>query len=184
MTVLVPRSSVTGHLILGEGPDGHLYPIATGVGGQITGLGGGTASSSAVARTVHLASVALPAAGAFTTQAVYAPVSGLSRYIAFWVTYTRGAVGGFARFKVEWGNGTETATELIIDETLTATAPTARQSGYLYELDGPVPANASALSYLVILENTIGATTVALRSAEAGVTGTPGTIAIATTGSG
>jgi hypothetical protein len=180
-----------GIIVLGQGTNGRFYPLAVDNTGQLLGVGGGGGSSTqpaepaVVARTVHLASAALPAAGAYSAQALYAPGAGLSRYIAFWITYTRGTANGRPKFKVEWSNGTETAaTELVIDETLTTSAPSASQNAYLSEILGPAPANGSAVTYLLVLQNNVGATGVRLLAAEAGVVGTPGTCAIAITGVG
>jgi hypothetical protein len=132
-------------------------------------------------RIQHLASSTLPAAGAFTSQALYKPDGGLPRLISFWVTYTRGADGGYPRFRVEWSNGTETsAADLVIDDTLdVATPPFGRQNGYIHEVDGPAPANGDPIEYRVIMEDHGGAIGVRLLVAEAGVTGTPGVCSIA-----
>jgi hypothetical protein len=133
------------------------------------------------ARTVHLASAALPAAGAFTAQAAFAVSSGVGE-IAFWVTYTRGAAGGFPIFHVLFGNGTEEGQDITVDATIVPTAPQGRQQFYMQELAGPIPAGAGAIDYVIPVRIPRGATTVRMLAAEAGVVGTPGTIAIALAG--
>lgn len=133
------------------------------------------------ARSVHLAAGALPAAGAFTAQAAYAIPSGLGEITA-WVTYTRGAAGGFPIFHVMWGNGTETGQDVNIDSAVTVTQPQGRQNVYEQELAGPQPSGAGAITYAVAIRVPRGATAFQMLAAEAGVTGTPGTIAIAIAG--
>jgi hypothetical protein len=136
-----------------------------------------------VARSVHIASAALPAAGAFTSQGAYTPAAGVARFVSFWITYTRGAAGGYPKFHLEWGNGTETALEVSFGEA-SAVQPYLQQNVYQGELLGPTPTDGNAISYVLTVENTKGATQVRLLAAEAGITATPGTIAIAITGSG
>lgn len=133
-----------------------------------------------VARAVHLASAALPAAGAWTSQTAYAIPVGV-KAVSFIVTYTRGAVGGQARHRIVAGNGTETADVLLVDPVIVTTQPYGAQAAYGQVINGPIPASDTAYSYELTIPITGGWTTLALLMAEVGVTGTPGTGAIALT---
>jgi hypothetical protein len=145
--------------------------IATAVGGTL------------VARTAHLASAALPAAGAFTAQTAYTIPEGIKR-IAYLVTYTRGAAGGFVRLRLMWSDGTDEAREAVVDAAVTVAAPNGRQPVYLSELDGPVPADGSVIRWTVEATVPAGMLTGRLLAAEAGVVGTPGTASITLTAGG
>lgn len=144
---------------------------------------GGTATSSsfAVARQVHLASGALPAAGAFTAQALQAIPAGVKR-VTYAVTYTRGAAGGFPVFRHESNNGTETMRNIVVNEaSLTVTQPDGRLDFTQEELAGPQPADNVAITYELTFVLGADIKSTRLLAAEAGVIGTPGTIAIART---
>ena len=139
----------------------------------------------AIEREVHLASQALPAAGAYTTQVYTALPPGTTR-LAFWTSYTRGAVGGYPGWRVQWGNGTESNSRaMILDEgSLTPALPSATAQTYQETLLGPIPQDGTALTYLYEFDVPPGATEVRLQVAEVGITATPGTAAIAVTGLG
>jgi hypothetical protein len=137
-----------------------------------------------IGRSTHLVSQVLPPAGAFTNQAFSAVPSG-TKSITFWVTYTRGAVGGFPAFRAQWSNGTETATEAVEDlGSLVVAQPFADVSFYEQTLLGPIPADGNPITYPLVFSIPDNTTSVRLIAAERGVTATPGTVAIALTGSG
>jgi len=140
-----------------------------------------TPAGSTLDRQVHVASQALPAAGAFLTPAWQDIPKGTTR-VTYWVTYTRGAAGGFVRTEAHYTNGTEDSREVILDPTLTTVQPDGRLPVQLEQLDGPQPADAGPITYALTYERLPAATTaVRLRLAEAGVVGTPGTVAVALT---
>lgn len=182
-------------------PDGARVTILGFVPGVVADVQGtGTAGTPAggiltvqsagiLARTAHLASNALPAAGAFTdvANAAFYPtgrfqIPATLRGMSFWTTYARGGAGGFPRLRLVWGNGTEEAQELLLGTTAPS-SPLARQQVFLGELDMPPPAGAASLTYgPITAEVPPGATTVWVQAAEAGATATPGTIAVALSG--
>jgi len=134
-----------------------------------------------IARTVHISSSPLPAAGAFTTQSAFTVPAGITE-IAFWVTYTRGAVGGFPYLQVLFGNGTEEGHDISLDQIVTVAQPLGTQNVYEQQLAGPIPADGSPITYVIAVHVPRGATTIRMLAAEGGVPGTPGTITIALTG--
>lgn len=166
-------------------------PAALGAGGGLKVDGSGTAlpvsgtltttSTARIPRVAHLASAALPAAGAFTSQTAYAIPDGV-RGVAFYVTYTRGAVGGYPKARLMIGNGKEEGPPLLLDGTITSSAPYGQRAAYIDEIKpGPTPADGSAITYVIYWTVTAGETTIRLLLAEAGVTATPGTAAIGLT---
>lgn len=130
----------------------------------------------------HLASGALPAAGANTSQAA-APITPHHKAITVSTTYTRGAAGGFVRLTPMWTIGGAEVQGTVKDEMLdTSTAPYGQQSIYQHQVNGPQPQSASALTFPFTFEVPAGATAFRALAAEAGVTGTPGTCSIALSG--
>jgi len=154
---------------------------------RLTQTFGSSSSSPAVvrgfelARTVYQPSIALPAAGAFLTPGQFTVPAGITE-IAFWVTYTRGAAGGFPYLQVLFGNGTEEGNDISIDQTVVVVQPVGTQNIYDQQLAGPIPASAAAITYVIAVKVPRGATRIRMIAAEGGVPGTPGTIAIALTG--
>lgn len=135
-------------------------------------------------RRVHLAASALPGAGAFTAQA-FTPVPIATKRITYWVTYARGAAGGFPAFRAQWTNGTELANEAVEDlASLAIAQPFGSVNVLQQEILGPAPADDSGLTYPLVFEVPDASIGVRLLAAERGAPGTPGTIAIALTGSG
>lgn len=193
-------------LLQKEAPDGTLSPAladvatgalvvttAPGAGVEITGpLGPATAPADSVAtvttqtvnatntrvRSVELASAALPGAGAFTAQAATA-IAATTTKISYFVTYTRGAAGGYPQFQMLWGNGTEEGPEMVRDTALIVAQPLGIEQGYQFRMYGPTPSGAGAITYVIAFDVPAGATTAKLLAAELGAVGTPGTIAIA-----
>ena len=133
-------------------------------------------TNNRIARTAHLASATLPAAGAFTSQTPYTIPEGVVSITAY-VTYTRGATGGQVKLRPQWANGTETAYETAVSGSA-ASGGTLRNQTELRELLGPIVDTAGAVTFLVSFEVPAGCTTFALYAAESGVTSTPGTCAI------
>lgn len=130
-----------------------------------------------IPRTVYIASTPLPGGGAFTGDTAFAVPAGI-RWITFWVTYTRGAAGGYPIFRIFHGNGVEEGNDIVIEQTAAVVQPIGNQSFYLQELSGPVPATNDPLVYVIPVRVAVGSTFMRLRAAEAGVVGTPGTIAV------
>lgn len=141
------------------------------------------AEGSEYDRIVHIASSALPAAGAFTSQGFQNVPKGTLR-ITYWVTYTRGGAGGYPVFHHEYSNGIDVAREIIQDDSsLDMTSPpNGRVDLGLEELKGPVPADDTAIKYALTFQQLPVATDrVRLLVAEAGAVGTPGTIQVVIT---
>ncbi len=134
-------------------------------------------------RVVHLATQTLPASGAFTSQPQYQIPTGV-RKITFYITYSRGAPGGRAAFKLFWGNGTEEIQETIFDTDLeNVDEPSAVQNLYLQTLDGPTPDDGAPVTFGIYVNIPGGSNRVRLLAAEKGVPGTPGSIGITITAS-
>lgn len=137
-----------------------------------------------IQRQVHLASQTLPAAGAYTAQA-YIDLPPGTKLINFWITYTRGDAGGQPVFKLQWGNGTEVdANELLQqDAGLAITNDEAEIPLFNERPLLPPPPDANPQVYtLPVQVLDMGARKLRLLVAEKGAPGTPGTVAIAYTG--
>lgn len=132
-----------------------------------------------IARVVHF-SGPLPAGGTFTDQAAYRIPPGI-RCITFYITYTRGADGGYGTFRLLWGNGTDETQSTLIDVNTTFSTVASSQNMYLNDLQGPVPVNGSPIHFTLETGVPGGATTVRLLAAEGGVVGAPGTVSISLT---
>lgn len=137
-----------------------------------------------IPRTVHLSTGYLPPSGAFTDQPYYVIPRGI-RKIAFYVTYTRGAVGGYATLRLMWGDGTSEAQETLVDLSLTDTSPDpyAPQNLFLQEMNGPVPPSTAPVTFIIEAGVPGGAKTARLVASEKGVIGSPGMIGITLTAS-
>jgi hypothetical protein len=138
-----------------------------------------------IPRTIHLASAVLPAAGAFTGQTAFDVPEG-TKELLLYCTYTRGAAGGFPRFQPMYGNGTEEVQSMVIDSSsfTAAAVPQGRYNVFQEQINGPIPAAGTPILYCLRVCMEGGNTTFRLLAAEAGVVGTPGTLAITLTGSG
>ena len=132
-----------------------------------------------IARSEHQASAPLPAAGAFTNQALFVIPEGVVGITAF-ITYTRGAAGGKVRMRPVFGNGTETARQTSVTSSVESGGTVVDQVA-LRDIDGPVVDTASAYTFEIHFEVPFGATAFALYGAEIGVPATPGTYAAAIT---
>jgi len=136
-----------------------------------------------IPRIVHIPMGQLPAGCAYTTQPQYPIPTGV-RHVTFYVTYTRGAPGGFPTFKLLWGNGTEEIQETTLEQCeRNATSFSVTQSLFVQNLDGPAPSDGLPVSFS--LETTVpgGANRVRLVAAEKGLCGIPGSLGITLTAS-
>lgn len=142
-----------------------------------------------IPRTLHLddgagAAVTLQATGAFTNQTAFDIPPGLKK-ISFYCVYTRGAAGGFPVFNILWGNGTEEARAIVIDQNSLAIAGDDGEFNvYQEQILGPAPVDDNAITYLFEYEVPAGEETVRLIAAERGATATPGDLLITLTGRG
>lgn len=134
-------------------------------------------------RVVHLEPQVLPINNIFTNQDRYVIPSGI-RTVAFYITYTRGAIGGFTVLRLFWGNGVEEVQSTLVNENMNQiTTALVSQDMFIDDLKGPVPTDNNPISFLLEVSPPGGAKTVRLRSAE-GSPGTPGSISITLTASG
>ena len=135
-----------------------------------------------IPRTIHLPYFTLPSTGSQTSQSKFCIPDGVKN-VTFYITYARGAIGGFASLQLRWGNGIEESNETLIDHNVTLSEPSASQNLYLQTMNGPTPV--SGLPITFILETTVpgGATTVRLLASEGGVPGAPGSCGITLTAS-
>jgi len=133
-----------------------------------------------VPRVIHLVTGPIPPAGNFTSQSSYLIPTRI-RKIAFYVTYTRGAPGGYPVVRLMWGDGVAETQETLIDTSVDPVQPVTSQNMYLQDLDGPIPPDGYPISFIVETRVPGGAKTVRLIAAEKGVPGAPGTIGITLT---
>lgn len=132
-----------------------------------------------------LSAQALPGAGAFVTGSASIPRG--TKLVTFWISYTRGAVGGFPAFRASSRASSSVAWRrmpLVDQSSFVAAAPNASENFYQEELRGPVPSGAAAIGYSLTFEVSANAAQIALEVAEVGVVGTPGTVEVAWTGAG
>jgi hypothetical protein len=141
-------------------------------------------SNFLIPRTEHLPSQVLPAAGALTNQAEFAMPAG-TKFIAFTVTYTRGAAGGYPQFEVLWGDLVQEARDLVVDQgSLAVAGDEGLFNVYLGNPLGPPPITDDPIEYILEYEVPGGQRTVRLLAGEWGQTLTPGTMQITLTGRG
>lgn len=132
-----------------------------------------------------LASQALPAAGAFVAGTATLALG--TKRVTFWVTYDRGAAGGFPVIRI---STRATAAQsfhrvLIMDlSSFLATAPEGEINVYLEGLLGPAPATDDPIRYDVTVVLPANASEFQFEIAERGVTATPGTVVVGWTGDG
>lgn len=133
-----------------------------------------------IPRVIHLATGHLPPSGSFTDQPYYTIPTGIRR-IAFYVTYTRGAPGGYMSVRLMWGDGVNEIQETLLDCSVPTNGPITTQNMYLQEMNGPVPQDDNPISFIVETRVPGGAKTVRLIAAEKGVPGAPGIAGITLT---
>lgn len=136
-------------------------------------------------RTEHLAPQGLPAAGAYTDQAMEDVPRG-TLFVTYWVEYTRGGAGGYPAFRHETTNGVETNVRepLQDNSSLTTVQPNGSVDVLLEEIDGPQPVGAGKIGFFLRYGLPDWTTAARLRVSEKGNTASPGTVSIARTGSG
>lgn len=125
--------------------------------------------------TMHLPIGPLPAAGAYTDQFPY-QVPHCVRRLSFYITYQRGAPGGYATFKIMWGNGVDEYSETIVDYG--NPSPLSLQT-----LIGPAPIDDDEVKFVVYMTIPGGCVSARLLAAETGMPGTPGICSITLTAS-
>jgi len=134
-----------------------------------------------IPRVVHLTIQVLPAGGAYTTQPVYEIPSRI-RKIMFYVTYKRGIAGGYANFRLMWGNGTEEIQSTMIDlDFVNIDTARSRQDAFMNDFKGPKPINDNQVNFAFETNVPGGSTTVRLLASEGGQVGAPGIISITLT---
>lgn len=146
-------------------------------------VGSGSSSSAfEIPRAVHLANGVLPPGGALTNQPAYT-IPQAVRSITFYVSYVRGAAGGYASLRLLWGDGSAEYSETLLDTTIVVDDPVANQNLHLQEFDGPVPTDGNPVNFLIEASIPGGARTARLIAAEKGTPSTPGTLGITLTAS-
>jgi hypothetical protein len=135
-----------------------------------------------IPRVIHLVSQSLPSGGGYTNQPYYLIPPGI-RKICFYINYTRGAIGGFATYRIMWGNGTEETQETLVDAAFAGDDQNIAQAMYLQDLEGPIPQSNSSVNFMVEVSVPGGVRTVRLLAAEKGKPGAPGTTSITLTAS-
>lgn len=137
-----------------------------------------------------IAAAALPGAGAFATGD--ASVMPGTKRVTTWITYTRGAAGGYPAIRA-WSKPMPSASVPapgfyrvpILDlASFAPAAPEGRENFYLEELLGPIPADGNPINYELTWVLPANAAIFRLQLAERGVVGTPGTVAVLWTGDG
>lgn len=142
-----------------------------------------------IPRTIHRASMMLPAGGAFTSeppesQAFFAIPNGTTGF-TFYAVYTRGAAGGRPIFRLEYGNGVEEARSIVIDDaSLAIGGADGEFDFYMSEPRGPGPIDANPITYFFEVTLIGHPTLIRLSAAEFGATGTPGNLLITLDGRG
>lgn len=141
-------------------------------------------SSIEIPRTVHLSQTYLPANGEYTSQAIWPVPHGIRR-VTFYISYARGLPGGYASFRLMWGNGVEEVQETLIDSesNFLLTSIDVSQDLFLQDLSGPAPQNSDPVSFTIYATIPGGTTTVRLLAAEKGIPGAPGIVSITLTAS-
>lgn len=145
--------------------------------------------------TVHIASRALEAAGAWYTSATPHALRGNwregpnSNLVSVLVTYTRGAAGGYPKIRPVWTFALEGTPATTVSARDTTNNSTATVSGASITVDNHLSVvalksltDANPDSVVVQLATPPNATHLEIECAEVGNTGTPGTIVVAIDG--
>lgn len=135
-----------------------------------------------IPRTIHLLTQRLPPSGNFTNQPPYL-IPDCIEDVTFYITYARGAPGGFAIVRLIWGNGTEEAQQTLIDLDIIISQPNSLQNTFLQDLESPIPPTDAPITFMIEASVPGGSKTVRLIAGEGGVPGAPGTIGITLTAS-
>lgn len=144
-----------------------------------------------MAYSEHIASVALPAAGAWKTDATPATILGNWRehrgaqYLTVIVTYTNGGAGGYPKIRPVWTHAksgapstTRTPRDTTIDGSATASAPNITIDNYATAINMKGLTDGSGECNSVVLLIPPDAVAVKIECAEVGNTGAPGTIVV------
>ena len=144
-----------------------------------------------MAYRTHIASTALPAAGAWKADATPASLPGNwregpgARYITAIATYTAGGSGGYPKIRPVWihaaattGGSDRRPRDTTTDGSATASAPNITVNNYatVVNLKGLTDGVSEVNS--LVLQVPPDAVAVKIECAEVGATGTPGTIII------
>lgn len=144
-----------------------------------------------MAYRAHIASVTLPAAGAWKTDAAAQGIPGSwresrgTKSVSVLVTYTAGASGGYPKIRPVWTHvsGADGTTQFLARDTTnngtaTASAPNITVDNYLsvFALKGLTDGSAEKASVMLIVPP--DAVALKIECAEVGNTGTPGTILV------
>jgi len=132
-----------------------------------------------------IASAALPLLSAFTPGVADLPPG--TKRVTCWITYTRGAAGGYPAFRASSrpvASGAYHRTPILDLSSFAAAAPNGAMNFYLEQLLGPIPADAAAITYELTFLIPANAVQFQLEVAELGVPATPGTVAVNWTGDG
>ncbi|HEY8095938.1 MAG TPA: hypothetical protein VIE65_07540 [Methylobacter sp.] len=166
----------------GAAPCGPLFPCSF-VPSQVPPVSNNCCDFE-LSRVVHLDTQTLMPGGAFTEQPPF-NIPTRVRRVAFYITYTRGAPGGYAIMRLLWGNGIEETQTTIISGTVFPVDPSTlvAQAMRLSDLMSPIPVTNAPVMFSLEAGVPGGATTVRLLAAEGGVPGAPGTIAVSITAS-
>lgn len=135
-----------------------------------------------IPRVIHLSSQNLPVGGAFTNQAQYIIPSRI-RLVTFYIKYRRSAPGGYASFKLLWGNGTEEAQSTLINGNFANNGQDSQQNMYMNVYNGPAPLTDDFITFSIETIVPGGSKTVRLLSSEVGLPMNPGIVEITLTAS-
>jgi hypothetical protein len=165
------------------------HDAGTVAGGNQSGVP--VSSGFVVPLADHITSTVLPGAGSFLGPNVAGSPLNLTpgtKRVTFWITYTRGAAGGYPAFRVFVNNNTTGGATFHIPVLDFASFVAAAEEGttkfYCEELEGPPPPDANPLSYELTYTLPANARHVEIQVAERGVVGSPGTIVVKTTADG
>jgi hypothetical protein len=142
----------------------------------------GGCDSVEVSQVIHLSEQVLPFGGSYTNQLAYHIPSGI-REMVFYVTYRRGAPGGFPLLRLMLGNGVDEVRSTMIDVNFNPLGPVSYQNLYQNDLIGPVPDSDDPITFNVQISVAGGIKTARLLVSESGMVGSPGTIYVTLTAS-
>jgi hypothetical protein len=134
---------------------------------------------------VLLAEQALPAAGAFVNANATVPIG--TKRVTFWITYTRGAAGGYPAIRISTrvSSVQDFHRVIILDlSSFAASGPIGIENFYVEELLGPAPGDGNPLRYELTIVMPANAQEFEFQIAERGVTLTPGTVSVGWSGDG
>ena len=145
-----------------------------------------------MAYRTHIASVTLPAAGAWKADATASGLPGAwrnttpgARYITVIVTYTAGGSGGYPKIRAVWthaaaeaGGSIRRPRDTTTDGSATASAPNITVNNYATVVNMKGLTDGVSEVNSIVLQVPPDAAAVKIECAEVGATATPGTIII------